>query len=386
MNESFCILPWLHIQTQPNGLAYPCCQYSYKSPVGDVNKNSLNEIANSSEMKFLRKDMMNGTIREECATCNKNSKDKNNMKNDFNNYYKDIIPDLIKNTDDDGYVHDWKLQYVNIRYSNLCNFSCRTCGPDNSSLWADENNLKEPVVNITSKVPNYVENILNKLPEINRMNFTGGEALLVDENWQILDELIKRNLTNMKISVITNLSKIQYKNRNLIEYAKKFKNFFITVSLDGIKERAELYRNGTNWNVMENNLKELMKHDINFKINCTVGAMNIWHVSDTEKYLLENNLIRKNKFSLSNLVFNPFLSSKILPINFKNEVSEKIDTHKLYLQQLDIDTTKWDVVKNYMFEEDHSFYLKTFIKYNKILDKKRHQTYEEVFPELKNLL
>ena len=386
MNESFCALPWLHIQTQPNGLAYPCCQFSAKTSVGNVNNNSLNEIANSPEMKLLRKDMMNGILREECALCNKNSNNKNNLRNEFNTYYKDIIPDLLKKTDDDGYMHDWKLQYVNIRYSNLCNFSCRTCGPDNSSLWAKENNLKEPVINITSKVPNYVETILDKLPEINRMNFTGGESLLVDENWEILVELITRNLINLKISLITNLSKLQYKNRNLIDYAKKFKNLIIIVSLDGIKERAELYRNGTNWNVMESNLKELMKHEIKFKINCTIGAMNIWHIPDAEKYLLENMLIKKGEMQLSNLVFSPFLSSKILPTQFKNEIAEKIDEHKLYLKKIDIDTTKWDDVKNYMYDEDHSFYLKTFIKYNKVLDRKRHQNYEEVFPELRNLL
>ena len=386
MNESFCVLPWLHIQTQPNGLAYPCCQYSYASPIGDVTKNTLEEIANSKEIKLLRKNMMNGFKIEQCLECNKTSKDESNLRNEFNNFYKDIIPDLIKNTDLDGNYDNWKLKFVNVRYSNLCNFACRTCGPDNSSLWAQENNQINPVVNITDKVPTYINDIIRKLHEIDFINFTGGESLLVDENWKILDEIIKQNLTHIKITLITNLSKLQYKNRNLIEYAKKFKNFTIIVSLDSIGERANLYRHGTNWNVMENNLKELVKNNINFHINVTIGAMNAWHFPDAEKYLYENNLIYPNAVVLTNLVYQRFLSTKILPFEFKKEIVKKIEDHQVYLEEKKLNGKNWNSIKNYMLEEDHTFLLKNFIKFNKFLDKKRNENFLQVFPELKSII
>lgn len=386
MNENFCVLPWLHIQTQPNGFAYPCCQYSYSSPIGDVTKNTLDEIANGEEIKLLRKNMMNGVKIEQCLECNKTSKDENNLRNEFNNFYKDIIPDLIKNTDVDGTYENWKLKFVNVRYSNLCNFACRTCGPDNSSLWAQENNLSNPVVNITDKVPNYIDDIIKKLHEIDFINFTGGESLLVDENWQILDEIINQNLTDIKITLITNLSKLQYKNRNLIEYAKKFKNFTIIVSLDSIQERANLYRHGTNWDVMENNLKALKNNNINFIINVTIGAMNVWHFPDAENYLYEKELIGPNTVVLNNLVYQRFLSTKILPIEFKKEVIKKIEKHQNYLEEKNLNSKNWNNIKDYMLEEDHTFLLKNFIKFNKFLDKKRGEKFLQVFPELKKIM
>ena len=68
-NESFCMLPWMHLHAFPDGRAYPCCFAQDKYPVGDLNKNSLEEVFNNDKMKKLRKNMLNGITNKECVKC-----------------------------------------------------------------------------------------------------------------------------------------------------------------------------------------------------------------------------------------------------------------------------------------------------------------------------
>ena len=68
-NESFCMLPWIHLHAFPDGRAYPCCFAQDKFPVGDLNKNSLEEVFNNDKMKKLRSNMLQGIQNKECVKC-----------------------------------------------------------------------------------------------------------------------------------------------------------------------------------------------------------------------------------------------------------------------------------------------------------------------------
>ena len=68
-NNSFCMLPWMHLHAFPDGRAYPCCFAQDKYPVGDLNKNSLAEVFNNDKMKQLRRNMIKGVTNRECVKC-----------------------------------------------------------------------------------------------------------------------------------------------------------------------------------------------------------------------------------------------------------------------------------------------------------------------------
>ena len=57
-NESFCMLPWMHLHAFPDGRAYPCCFAQDKYPVGDLNKQSLKQVWDGDKMKQLRLRML----------------------------------------------------------------------------------------------------------------------------------------------------------------------------------------------------------------------------------------------------------------------------------------------------------------------------------------
>ena len=69
-NNTICAVPWMHLNFEPNGKVVPCCLTShYNYFAGDLNTQSIDAIWNSSNMKKLRKEMIDGIEPDICSTC-----------------------------------------------------------------------------------------------------------------------------------------------------------------------------------------------------------------------------------------------------------------------------------------------------------------------------
>ena len=388
MNKNFCVLPWVHLHSYPHGATAPCCSFDQKQSMGNIKEHTISEIQNSAPINFIRKSMLNDQPVLGCNTCQamEQAGSKKSPRLEFNNWFKDIVPELVQNTDSNGnLMFPFKQKYLNIRFSNLCNYACRTCGPTHSSLWAQENNETQPVKHILKDISSYKEDVFQHLPYADRINFAGGESLLIAEHWEILDRLIELGRTNVTITYFTNLSKLTYQQKNILDYLAKFPNMKLYASIDASHQRAEIYRHGTVWSTVEQNLKTLYQSGLPYAVWTTVGAMNVWHATDLHKYLIENQLARPDQLKVNNLVDAPWSSTKILPPGIKLEATRKIRDFQQWAESQNHDTSLWDSVISFMNLEDHSHLLDEFISYNKKLDSIRNQSSEEVFPELKEI-
>ena len=157
-SKTFCMLPWIHFSTSPSGDALPCCiakpltheHFGFHLPLGNTTKSSMMEIVNSTRAKQLRLDMLTGIRNPMCRTCHEQD-DLNlvSFRHDSNNKYAKHFDNAIATTNQDGSLSEFKMRYFDIRFSNICNFKCRTCGPDWSSQWEQENiknNIYQPVI------------------------------------------------------------------------------------------------------------------------------------------------------------------------------------------------------------------------------------------------
>ena len=43
-SKTFCMMPWVHMHAFPDGRAYPCCLSDYWHPMGDLRKNTMEEV------------------------------------------------------------------------------------------------------------------------------------------------------------------------------------------------------------------------------------------------------------------------------------------------------------------------------------------------------
>jgi len=137
-SKTFCILPWIHLHAFPDGRAYPCCLADYWHPVGDLRKNTMAEVWNQKPLRDMRVNMLEDKSCKECTKCYEQEESgffsmRNSFSRDFGHHIN-----LVDQTKDDGTVEDFKIRYYDVRFSNLCNFRCRSCGPVFSSNWYND--------------------------------------------------------------------------------------------------------------------------------------------------------------------------------------------------------------------------------------------------------
>jgi radical SAM protein with 4Fe4S-binding SPASM domain len=407
-NGSFCAKPWVHLMLDTNGDVAACCEMTYANrALGSTKDKTLNEIWNTPKMMQYRKDMLAGKKIAACAQCYKReiAGDKSSRIYSIESN-KNRIKELIANTDENGFNSNYNLTWLDVRFSNKCNFKCRMCGPGSSSAWMpDARKLVKIKNNATGLSDSFLDTIPNKkldlingisaldylkenITNIEKISFAGGEPLIIDEHYELMDFLVANN-NFCNLTYHTNLSKLKYKNWNILDYWKKWpvKNLRVWPSIDEIGERAELIRKGTKWADVEENFKILIENKIWMSPHITVDAMNVFRLPEIVTYFYKNNILLKEykyqNFTME-LVYNHCLHISALPDSFKKEIKIKITTFLNTFKDL----TNFDITPRFIhvlsaLDTPHDVKLtKQLITFTAQLDEIRKEDTYKVIPEL----
>ena len=382
MNDTFCIAPWVHTHIEPNGVVTPCCLvYDSKHSYGSLNEKNLKEIWNSDEIKSMRLDMLNGARRPECAECyaceslNQSSYRKE-LNQEFSNHFS-----FVNETKDDGTVDKFNIVYWDFRFSNVCNFKCRTCYEGNSSSWAKENGNTPTIIGIDDEICDDLYSVVEKI------YFAGGEPLIMDSHYKVLDKLIEYEKFDVKLIYTTNFSTLDYKGKCILDYWEKFPNLTVSASMDGLGKRGELIRDGLNWDTFIHNVSRFHERFPNcseqFGIICTLQLLNAFDSIDLHKKLYEDGIIKSlDNFQL-NFLFEPsYLSVNCLPNTVKINLIKKIKDHiENYLKPRDANISHFVSYAKLLTQESRTDKLKDFVREIKYIDGIRNQDTRKTFPE-----
>jgi hypothetical protein len=252
----------------PHGKIGPCCQISpdYLKPIS--------ELSNPARFADLKTQEMSRT-----HPCNKCSVAENNKLSSYRNSFKRL------NTHKPG------IQFLDIRNTNLCNLKCRYCGPHFSSQWADELNQGSLVQK--QDIVDYKDILITE--SLHWLYFTGGEPLINADHWQLLENLVDSDQSyKISLNYNTNLTTIKFKDKNIIDIWKKFKNVNIQCSVDAIESPLEYIRSGASWAKIKFNLEEILQKtkDSNIHINFSpvLSILNIWFIDELYKYANNNDI------------------------------------------------------------------------------------------------
>jgi radical SAM protein with 4Fe4S-binding SPASM domain len=340
-SKTICAVPWMHLNFEPNGKVVPCCLTShYNYFAGDLTKESISEIWNSDNMKSLRLKMLRGDEPNICSKCFEKEKVTGESGRVFHNKeFKKVIDIIPAITESDGHATKMELKYWDFRFSNLCNFKCRSCGPRYSSAWVpDAKKLgwiieQEKVTNIdTVDATTNFKFLEEQIHVVEKIYFAGGEPLMMDEHWYILDLLEKHQKFNVRICYNTNLSTLVYKKKNVLDIWKKWNPYKVEIwpSIDEIGDRAELIRSGTVWNKIHENLIALTQLKAAYiKPGITVGAMNVFRLPEILTYLTDIGIISR-RWGYKNFYFNlldwpEYYHVKVLPFEYRQDIIIKIN-------------------------------------------------------------
>jgi sulfatase maturation enzyme AslB (radical SAM superfamily) len=199
-----------------------------------------------------------------------------------------------------------------------------------SSQWGAEmrenHDPKHPIlIHADDNKGTLLEEVIEHIDEIELCYFAGGEPLITEEHYLMLEEFIRRGKTPV-LRYNTNASSIKYKKRDILELWKHFPKIELSCSVDHFGDRAEWLRKGTDWGVVENNL--LMFRDleqVEFSMNTVFSLFNYPMIGEFYQYLKDKNIVRADDWynSLYLAVHPSYYSAKSLPKELKIIAAEK---------------------------------------------------------------
>jgi organic radical activating enzyme len=390
-SKTFCIYPWIHLHAYPTGEAYPCCHAEMNvGQVGNCRKNTLAEIWQDRPMAQLRKDMLSETPNVACGRCyEQEASGFFSGRKSANKHHGHHVKKLESNP--------FEMTYWDIRFSNLCNLKCRSCGHIFSSQWyQDQAKLaggdwkeRNTVLNYAGRTETDMWSQLEPhLDYVEQIYFAGGEPLLMEEHYRILDELVRRKRFDVRLIYNTNFTHTDLKGQSVFEYWKQFDSVAVGASLDASGARGEYIRKGTDWAVVEQNRRDMLAvcPGVDFYISPTLSIMNAWHLPDFHRDWTEKGLIRAQDLNVNILQDPAYYRIDIAPIKYKQLLRIKFEEHIEWLKtqgdSLGRATQGFESAVNFMMQTDNTHLIDTFWRKTHELDAVRKENILDVIPEL----
>ena len=358
-----CPYVYMHTTVHVSGHLTPCCNASPQDDIRWLGTKLSDGGLSAPYYSEIRDQMQNGEWPSICNICKRQE--------DFG--YKSLRLMALEN-----YSSDYStiaLKYIDIKFSSICNLSCRMCFPYASSLveeyyekfqkpyfLRDEDKYNENIIerhNQNEKLA-YVKDAIENGLEV--LKVTGGEPFASKEFINIIDWCLLNNYTNLELIITTNGTKL---NTRLVDKLIKFKKVRLNLSIDGTKETYSYIRYKSNWNNLEKNIKKLKeisqdKNNIKISVSCLLMFYNILDIKNLAKWCFD----LKIPLTIDTYIkpWDNELGVKFLPSNIINDAL--IDFKKI--QDLQIITNINDVIN----------FLSTEISYNEFMCKKLKETTE----------
>lgn len=383
-SKNFCILPFVHAHISTTGDSQPCC-INFDETFGNVNELGIDHIYSKNNQKLIdfRKNMLQGgSLPSSCFRCSLPESYGNN--NSYRITSNRTYGNLLKDVDD--ILNNENIYLWDVRFSNLCNLKCRMCRPDQSSRIAEEQGADMVLIKSFDQYSDFFELFIKNIEHATEFYFCGGEPLMMDEHYKVLDLLIQHKKFDVKLRYNSNLTVLSLKDRNVIDYWKQFKNITISASIDAGWEQLSYIRHGANWNTILKNLT-IIRNDVphvKLMVGATVNILNAFHVFKMYKYLVSKSLIKSYEIYFMPVRDN--MSLCCLP-EYKKKNVEIFWLHELTdITDQDVVTSALALLKEMNSSTGTVDELKRFIASTKKLDRRRNENFVEVFPELKDLL
>ena len=386
-----CLLPWTHLNIFTDGTSRPCPMWS-GPPLGNARASSVDDLWNSPGMKALRSDMMNGRPVAGCWRCHELERSGFWSMRQRKNIELDRYRGRMRLTAPDGALPWLPVPLLDIRFSNICGLRCRTCDPTHSSAWrpdaramgwSDDGGGIRRCYDDWDTLWRQLQRLLEE--GLEEILFVGGEPLLMEEHYRVLDFLIARKRTDVRLNYMTNFSTLRFQDRDVIDLWSRFRDVQVTASLDGSGRRGEYIRKGLRWEAVVANREEMLRRcpDVAFSIAVTLSVFNALHLPNFHREWVEKGFINCDALALNMVLTPEIYRTQVLPTRLKQQVLESYQRHReSFLDADGIPALDFAAAARFMEAQDRSELLPEFLAVTRCLDHLRGEDCREVFPEL----
>lgn len=313
VSESYCVAKWqqvtIHLATgQTHSCHHPT---THKIPIAELEINP-SALHNTKFKKEQRKLMLEGKRPKECDYCWRVEDAPGNSGHLFSDRTKKSADAVwgepyLESSSKMPWDADVIPAYVEVSFSNVCNFGCAYCSPEISStlmqsakrhgplkmsngryehdlVWLEQSN-RMPIPNKDHNP--YIEAWWKWWPELypklKVFRITGGEPLLSKETFRTLDWIIENPNPELELAINTNLGVDQdiidkfFAKCQQIKQQGKVKQLKIFTSCDTWGEQAEYIRQGLDYKKWYYNLWNLSLRypELDVTIMCTFNLLSI---------------------------------------------------------------------------------------------------------------
>jgi MoaA/NifB/PqqE/SkfB family radical SAM enzyme len=369
----FCLMPFIHYHVGNAGYVKACCVTNIN--YGNCNTQSLDDIWKGVAINKLRTKFRKDESDPRCAVClNIEKAGGKSIRQETNDRFS------LKNSSEVTPLPT----YFDIRFSNACNFACRTCWHGASSAWFPEAKKlkrncgdKAIIQNITD-FEHFISQTGEALLQAEEIYFAGGEPLMSEEHYLLLAYLIENKHTKLRLRYNTNFSILEYKGKNVLDYWQQFENVEILASIDAHENLGEYIRKGFNWDNFLKNRDTIRDLDhIRFKLAPTISVLSIDNLPELYQTCVDLNIIKKEDFYINILERPYYYNTKAIPRAIKERIAIKFEN---FYKWADKNEVPQSVLKQfqeciaYMQNEDLNKHWKKFNEETELFDKMRGES------------
>lgn len=325
-----------------------------KSGSGIYSPMTLDEHWNSEHMRSVRRRMMAGETLPECAVCNEKLLNTDVYRTYFNSLFGHKYEACMAATDDTGRTTVKPVSW-DYRFSNLCNFKCRTCGDMLSSSWEVEQRQQDMIdwsnpknnwmlPDVRKKITQFQDSqIETEFAEavaehrVEEIYWVGGEPLMYEQHWRYMKQIVDQgDGPRVYARYNTNLSRVDYRGINLYrDVLAHLRDWQICASLDGTGQTGEYIRTGLDyaaWLVNFQQGLEIVTHRRQMRIDFTLTLPGLFEVINIQRLADELNVdvLAKVIFSFSpDIVMSPLALPRPILERTLNSLIQQLPTGAL---------------------------------------------------------
>lgn len=437
VGPGFCMAKWYHVSMHLHtGQNHSCYHPApHKIPLEEAKKNP-NVLHNTPHKKEVRKEMLLGGRPKECSYCwdvedlpGEHISDR--MLRSSEAWSIPLIEETSNLTGDE----DVYPKYLELNFSNRCQFKCSYCAPMASSTWVNETEKYgdwplENYINVRQYQNISFQNEGTKhgeedsnpyikvfwdwfpeaYPHVHTLRFTGGEPLLSPNVFKVLDYVAEHPRPELRFAVNSNMSVPQRNIERFITVTNdlvqnnKIAGYGVFTSVDTWGKQAEWIRNGLDIEKYESNLHYYLQNSatpyISFMV--TFCLLAIPRFTDFLDKVLEFRKIYNTDQSYQRINFDtpytvepPHLTARIADDWFVerleytcNYLLERVDDNDINaFSMVEYEKLKrvLDWVKRSRYEGDElNMNRRDFAAFVDEHDRRRDTDFHAAFPELKD--
>jgi MoaA/NifB/PqqE/SkfB family radical SAM enzyme len=371
--ETFCALPFTEIFLGPDGMVKPCC--SSNTGLGDLNKNTIQEILQGHRSLDLRRSIIRGEWHPSCIQCQR--QESQGIRSERSLRLDEFIE--RNGTVDENF---FKLTRLDLRWSNTCNLSCTYCYEYFSSKWAEIKGIKVNAV-VDENEQSLFLLIEQHKDSVENILMLGGEPLLQKQNARLIEIVANKSfyiLTNLSVALATN---------KVAQRLLQVPDLHIGVSFETIGDRYEYVRHGAQWAVFDANLDYIKSHrpEVEIDAHSLYSIYSAFNLVELYEYITSKQVFKKVFWNLlessgENIHASVFKLSRPLKDAAIAEIDRVLERFPTAPGVEDLISIKSTLINNIELDpKDHGF-IKEADQLEKQLNKAPGACFKDLWPDL----